>query len=345
MNILEDESTKKLRSKTYNFNFCKKTGYFERWGNTLEDNPSFSPFGPELIDIELTDICYGPGGIPCSWCYKANLPNNTSYMSFETYKQIFDNLPKDAITQIAFGVDAQCVTNPDWYKIFTYTRDNGVIPNVTVADINQDTANKLASICGSVAVSRYEDKELCYNSIEKLENAGCEQINIHLLVADYTKNWIYETFLDYVRNEKLKNLNAIVLLSLKQKGRGIKFNKMCQGDFNEIVEFAINNRIPIGFDSCSCSKFLNCVKEYNNYKQFEQVAEPCESSCFSLYINTNGFVFPCSFLEEEEGWKRGIDMKEVEEGKFLEQIWFSKKIIDFRKRLLYNNRECPYFKV
>ncbi len=51
---MENVKVKTLRSKTYNFNFNKVSGYFERWGRTLEDDPDYSPYGPEILDLEIS---------------------------------------------------------------------------------------------------------------------------------------------------------------------------------------------------------------------------------------------------------------------------------------------------
>lgn len=54
--IYEDEEKKSLRSEHYNFDFSKKIGYFARWGKTQadSDDPLFSPFGPEILDLEIS---------------------------------------------------------------------------------------------------------------------------------------------------------------------------------------------------------------------------------------------------------------------------------------------------
>lgn len=47
MVIFETPKQKIVRSKGYNYEFNKKTGFFARWGKVKEDDPLFSPFGPE----------------------------------------------------------------------------------------------------------------------------------------------------------------------------------------------------------------------------------------------------------------------------------------------------------
>jgi predicted nucleic acid-binding Zn finger protein len=342
INVKENDNVKIFSSSIYNYYFDKNTGFFARWGKTQEEDPEFSPFGPEIADIELSDICNGIGNYgPCPWCYKANTLNG-SYMNFQTYKQIFDKFPS-TLTQIAFGVDSKCESNPEAFDIFRYTLDNGIIPNITIADINQDMADELSKYMGSVAVSRYHDKDICYNSIQRLKDARQGQINIHILVSEETLPWIYETFEDYLNDDRLYGLNAIVLLSLKQRGRGVKYKQLSQSKFDNLVYYAMKNDIPIGFDSCSCSKFLNSVEYSPNYESFKQVSEPCESGCFSWYISTYGKGYPCSFTEGIEDWKDGTNMLEIED--FLEDVWFSESVVNFREKLTSNDRECPYFNI
>jgi hypothetical protein len=87
MKLLETNTHKIVRSEDYNFIFDKQSGVFARWGSTEEDDPEFSPFGPEIADIEITTICDGIGNKgPCKFCYKANTSKG-EYMSLETLQE------------------------------------------------------------------------------------------------------------------------------------------------------------------------------------------------------------------------------------------------------------------
>ncbi len=174
MELIETISSKELRSSNVNYIFNKYTGQHIVWGKTLDDDPDYSPYGPFIADIEITTICNGIDGIVCPWCYKSNTQNGHN-MTFDTFKIIFHKLP-NCLVQAAFGVDSTCTSNPDTFKIFEYCREHGVIPNVTVADINDDTAKKLANVCGAVAVSNYPSmykngENKCYDSVKKLTDA------------------------------------------------------------------------------------------------------------------------------------------------------------------------------
>lgn len=335
MDVFENEEVKILRSEAYNYNFVKASGYFERWGETEEDDPQLSVFGPEIIDMEITTICNGIGNYgPCSFCYKANTKNGI-YMSFSQFKRIFDKLPK-TVTQIAFGLDAKCESSPDTFKIMEYSRDRGVVPNVTVADISDETAVKLSKVCGAVAVSRYHDKDICYDTVKRLTGNGLDQVNIHAMISKETLDQTYELFNDYFIDSRLKGIKAIVMLSLKQKGRGEKYNPLTQQEFDDLVNFAMKKGIPIGFDSCSAPKLMNAIKDKSNREEIEQSIEPCESSLFSVYCDVHGNFYPCSFCEE-------VESSFTLENNFLNDVW--NPMQGFRQKLLSNNRACPVFNV
>jgi len=172
---------KRVRTKKYNYDFFLKNGLFIRWGRTYKENPIFSPLGPEIADIEISTICHGLGK-PCSWCYKSNTAEGTN-MSLKQFKRLFKKFPKN-LTQIAFGI-GDINSNPDMFKIFEYARNKNVIPNVTINGWNllNKYADKLAKVCGAVAVSKYKPKDICYDAVKKLNDRGMKQVNIHALVS------------------------------------------------------------------------------------------------------------------------------------------------------------------
>jgi hypothetical protein len=350
---------KVFRSENYNYNFRLSDGFFQRWGKTLDDDPNWSPFSPEIADIEITTSCKGPKlsngkNKLCGFCYKSNTPNG-KYMSFETFKTILDKFPHIEnngkrifyLTQIAFGVDAECKSNPDVWKIFEHCRENGIIPNLTIASIDDDVASNIAKYCGACAVSRYSDKDVCYSTIDLLTNKhGMSQVNIHQLVATETLDDIWETLKDIKTDARLKKLNAIVFLSLKQKGRGTGYTPISQEEYAKIIQYCFDNNIAFGSDSCGAGKLLKSLND-EQYKQVLPVVEPCEASSFSFYCDVDGKYFPCSFMANEEGnWKDGIDMLKVND--FISDVWKNPKTVAFQKSVQECNRcldGCCHFKI
>jgi hypothetical protein len=349
--IMVDEGLtyKKVYSNNYNYYFDKKTGYFERYGKIVSEDPTMAP-APEIVDIEITTICNGVNGKVCKHCYKSNTPIGSN-MSLETFKKVFNNITKTKIlTQIAFGADASATANPDLFDMMEYTRSNGVIPNITVAQITPDTASKLANICGAVAVSRYPEKDACYDSIQHLVDAGMKQINIHIMVSEETYDMCMETLEDRLNDPRLAHVKAIVLLSLKTKGRGVTYHQLSQNKFNNLIQFSIDKGIMIGCDSCSAAKFLNSIEGHPNFNKIYKYVEPCESTLFSIFINYKGQATPCSFAEGCNGWQNGLDVVNCDD--FVKEVWLHERMVEFRESLIktacgnkFGCRECPLYKV
>lgn len=338
--FIETEDKKVYFSDDFNYAFNKKNGDTFFWGKTMDENPDKAPFNM-LLDMEITQTCTGIGTYgPCKHCYKDYHSGHT--MTLSEAKNIIDKLHRQC-TQIAFGTDAKLISNPEWYEIFQYARKSGFIPNVTVADINDETADKLASVCGAVAVSRYHDKDICYNSVKRLTDRNMKQVNIHMLLSKESLADVYELIDDISSDERLSNLNAVVFLSLKQKGRGVSYHSITQDEFSDIVNTCLNKKIHFGFDSCSASKFLNNIKGKKEYSYMKMFVEKCESSCFSFYINAEGFGFPCSFSEGVGEWKTGLDVAHCDD--FIQDIWNNPRLEKFRNTLLSNNRDCPLYTI
>lgn len=344
LTLIDSANVKVAKSKEYNYVFNKSSGLFIRWGKTKQDNPEMAPF-PEILDIEVTTICNNA----CPFCYKGNSLKGKN-MSFDTFKAILDKMEYQGVhflTQIAFGADSNATSNPDLFHMMQYAREKGIIPNITVADISENTAIQLAKICGAVAVSRYADKNKCYNSVKLLTDNGLAQVNIHAILSKETLGQVWETIRDYQTDDRLGALNAIVILSLKKKGRGINHNPVSQEEFNKIVKFALENKIPLGFDSCSAGKFLAAVKDHPNFETFETLSEPCESTLFSAYINVDGEFFSCSFCEKHDSFVTGIKVLEQED--FVRDIWMGSATTKWREVLLARRASgdfgCPVFEV
>ena len=332
----ETPRAKIVRSKNFNCNFDKKTGYTEVWGKTKEDDPSYAPF-PLIADFEISTICYGK----CKFCYKGNTPNGQN-MSLETFKKILDKLTP-LLHQIAFGADSTGTANPEMWDIMDYCLEKGVVPNITLADISDEVADKLAARCGAVAVSVY-DYDTCYNSIKKLTDRGMEQVNIHAFLSLQTYEKCLKVIDDMKNDPRLSKMNALVFLSLKKKGRATKgFDQLPQEMFNTLVTKCRETGINYGFDSCGAHKAFEAHKHLENFENIKQAITPCESTRESSYVDVNGDFFPCSFSAGEKGWEEGIDVVNCDD--FIKDVWNHPRVIEFRNNLLKNNCNCPIYDI
>ena len=333
------EGFKTFRSENYNYNFDLNTGYFERWGKTKENDPEIAPF-PEILDIEISTICHKG----CKFCYKSNTTDGT-YMKFETFKKMFDKFPK-TLTQIAFGI-GDLDSNPDLYQIMKYCRDNDVIPNITINgdDLTEFHIQNLVKYAGAVAVSCYEFNT-CFTAVNKLTYAGLKQVNIHMLLSEDTLDKCMDLMIQSKHNLKLEKLNAIVFLWLKPKGRGEELKQIqSMESYKYLINYAFDNNIRIGFDSCSASNFVKAVKDKPNFEQLNQMVDSCESTLFSYYIDVHGKGFPCSFSVGTSGLK-GVNVLKAKN--FINDVWNHPETTFFRTRLLANKdcngcRKCPIY--
>lgn len=338
--MFDNDKFKGLASENANWFMRKSDGYTEMWGKTRNDDMVMSPV-PLLLDCEVTTKCTGPGNDgPCPFCYKSNTSNGVN-MSLDTYKNILDKMP--FVTQVAFGADAKGTSNSDLFPMMEYTRSKGIVPNITIADCDDSVADKIAHYCGAVAISRYKNKNYCYDSVKKLTDRGMSQVNIHQLVSEQTYDQIIETFNDIKNDERLKGLNAIVLLNLKKKGRGVGYTRLSDEKFNHIVTYALSNNIPIGFDSCGAHKFIKAIKGHPNFEKMLTMSVPCESTLESSFVDVYGDFYPCSFSQGNKDWKTGISVLECND--FIKDIWYSERTQGFRDKLIANCRNCPIYEV
>lgn len=365
--IIDTPLFKALKSDEYNYLFNKKDGFFVRWGkgdytnlsdgftmtdlkvyNTwcslwnekfnfqefvsdLSTDGNFDITVPEIVDWEISEKC----SMGCSFCYKSNVKSGRN-ITFDEFKESFHKLPP-SVTTIAFGIGSIDLC-PDLWNILDYTKQNGIIPTITInGDVSDEDINNLTNFCGAVAVSVY-DKDISYNTVKKLTDNGLTQCNLHVMISEETFEKTIGILNDVKTDERLSKLRSVVLLSLKEKGRSVgKFNKLSQEKFDFLFQYAIDNNIGIGFDSCSAAKAFNFVNKNQQYEDFRKYIEPCEATKYSAYINVNSEYFPCSFTEGTENWESGISLKDT--NNFMEDIWFNNKTLEFGNDVT-NCRNC-----
>lgn len=316
---------KSLSSPAYNYRFNKETGTFLRWGTRLADNPQYSPFGPEIADIEISKNGCSGG---CRYCYKANTDDPPTNMTLTAFEKILDAM-LPTVTQVAFGI-TDIHANPDFLEMMRYCRLKGVVPNFTTtgSDLDDEFLMQLPDLVGAVAVSCSPmNPRLCFSTVVRLIEAGVKQVNIHVV---NTGDSLYEAgfFFEVLESAKrIPELNALVLLALKQKGRAVGMRAPSREGRRLVIRDAVESGIRLGLDSCSAHDYIAL------YGDSPEV-EPCESGLFSAYVNVDGLFFPCSFAE---GVEKGIPV----DGSFHE-VW-KNGISAWRENLLANGRRCPLF--
>ena len=346
------DGVKVFRSRDYNYNFRLSDGYFQRWGRTFKDDPIYSTFSPEIMDIEISAGESCP--MTCPFCYKGNKkgdPEKSDHMSLETFKGIMATLPRinniPFVCQIAFGITS-VGAHPQIFEIFQHCRDNTIIPNVTINGADPLTDEQVATLIkltGAMAVSVNKfNFENGVDLIKRLTDAGGKQINIHYVISKQTLDFAYQ-LCDSIKNDpRLSKMNAIVFLGLKPKNRGQVFDILHTDDYIKLVQHCLEIGIRFGFDSCSAPKFDRAleVSDLDDAKKrwLAACSERCESGLFSAYIDCDGKYWQCSFGEGMD-ISYGIDVTGI--SSFHDEVWTTEKMGEWRTRLLELNRECPLY--
>ena len=204
-----------------------------------------------------------------------------------------------------------------------------------------------------IEYSYFGDKNRCYDAVRLLLDEAKAigkqmNINIHCLLSKETYESVFDLIKDYQSEPRLQGMGSIVFLSLKQKGRGEYFNQLTEEEFKKIIDTCFENRVSMGFDSCSAPKFLKAISDRPNRKELENYVESCESCNFSLFIDANGIFYPCSFMEKEGEWKTGIDMTNIDN--FVKDVWYDDRVVDWRNESIrciecHGCNKCKFFEV
>lgn len=320
---------KRYRSPGYNYNFDDTTGFLARWGATFNDDPAWSPAGPEILDVEIaTGNCSGR----CPWCYKESPSMFGRYMDLATFRQIIEAMPS-TLTQIALGI-TDGDANPDFIKIMEECRARGVVPNYTTAGygMTNEIVIATARLCGAVAVSVYPHNEhRALDLVRRFVTLGMKQANIHLLYHHDNMPFVHRII---EQAASIGGLNAVVLLCLKPMGRGKDLIPATYNQFADALSLGFYKGVRMGLDSCSTPKFERWAREAH-MDHLMVLAERCESSLFSAYVDVDGYAWPCSFAEG-----RG-EIVPTPVGSDFTEAWMAME--PFRRRLLANGRRCPLY--
>lgn len=313
---------KLIHADGYNYIFNMDTGQTFRFGNTFEEDPFMAPV-PELADISITNRC----DRGCDFCYRDAKPNGI-FMSLDNYKKVLTELPNTF--QLALG-GGEPTLHPDFIEILRTTRkDFDRIPNYTTngQHLTDDIIEATKKYCGAVAVSFSLDDEWM-EPTRRFIAAGVKT-NVHFVVSNRTIIKAREILEDNV----VQGINAIVFLLFKPIGRGLKDWELDESSAHTefFLKDAFSLKQKVGFDSC----FMRIIRnaEMRGWIKPNWVnLDSCESGRFSVFIDENLMVRPCSFCAGDKYAESLID-------KSFEEIWYGSKFDEFRKCLREDKFIC-----
>lgn len=305
----------------YHFLADAESGVTFRWGKTLGENPTFAPV-PELADISISNRC----SKGCSFCYKDSTPDG-KVMSVEEYCQVLDSMNSPEygnVFQVAIG-GGEPLEHPNFLKIVDETAKRGIVMNFTTNGrlLNAEICTAIKGKVGALAISASSISDL-KRIRPAIDCAERLKVNVHFILS---RESIEEAtdIAKGVYNDLLKGINAIVFLTYKPVGRGTTDLVLKDGEgmkaFIEAVK-APKTTCKIGFDACFVPMLMRGKAVRN------EMVDVCEGGFFSVYIDENMNVSPCSF----SGGKDAYSLKEY--GFY--DIWL-KKLQEYRDRV---KNEC-----
>ena len=291
--------------------------------------------GPELIDIGICGTCaHGKAGLCLQagvYCYQNGRNIEQPDMSVDLFKKIIDET-KDTVYQVALGGRGDPNKHKAFAAICEYSRQNKVVPNYTTSGLNL-TDKEIAiskEFCGAVAVSWYRHAHT-FEAIRRFTEAGVKT-NIHYVLG---KNSIEEALTNLKQGFFPEEASNVIFLLHKPVGLGDDINVLKPSDplvkeFFELVdERGSGFPYGIGFDSCSIPGIVNFNKKVDL-----RCVDTCEGARWSMYIDSLGVSYPCSFDVDQKRWAFPL------EGRTVQDAWSSSQFEDFRNCLRTFCSDC-----
>lgn len=305
----------------YHFLADPESGVTFRWGKTLDGNPLFAPV-PELADISISNRC----SKGCSFCYKDSTPDG-KVMSVEEYCRVLDSLcstEHGTVFQVAIG-GGEPLEHPDFFKIVDETVKRGIVLNFTTNGLylTREICETIMGKVGAMAISASSLSDL-KRIRPAIDCAEGMKVNVHYILSK-------ESIVDATKivkgtyNDLLKGVNAVVFLTYKPAGRGPERLLLREGEDLDVFVNAVKapkTICKIGFDACFVPMLIRGKAVRN------EMVDVCEGGFFSVYIDENMNVSPCSF-------SGGRDAYPLKEFGFYD-IWLN-KFLPYRKRV---KNEC-----
>ncbi|OPX43384.1 cyclic pyranopterin monophosphate synthase [Ruminiclostridium hungatei] len=308
-------------STGYNFLGDTGTGLTLRWADGVGENPVYAPW-PELADISISNHC----SKGCDFCYRDSKEDN-SFMTIGQYEKVLAGLQHErwgTVFQVALG-GGEPLEHPDFKKIIQATCDRGIVANFTTNGerLNEDIVGFLRGKIGALAISAARIDQIDTGILRLL--AGNEiRTNLHFILD----NRSIAQGIDMLRgkyNDILKHVNSVIFLTYKPKGRA-QADKCLELDSNLRMFLNLVNKnkcsCSVGFDAC----FVPLLMKHTEVNV--DCIDSCECGFFSVYIDENMNVKPCSFASDDS---YSFNLNDCD----FKVIW-GKKYDKYRKEVLKN---------
>ena len=282
-------------SRDYNFIADARTGFTFRWGRTEDENPRVAPW-PELVDISITNRCHKG----CPGCYRDSRPDGSD-MTQADWELTLNSLISPAwgpVFQVAFG-GGEPTLHPALPRMMADCRSQGIVPNYTTngSHLSEEVLEATARFAGAVAVSWHGGggQSETLNAVRQFKEAQVEKVNIHFLLSNSTFAEALAILSDK-SDWALDGVNAIVFLTAKPKGRcpSSEVLDYTAPAFAEFLALLHNPQCQtnLGIDPCLAPALIQ------HTDADLRDLDTCEGAFFSLFIDEQLNVKPCSFADD-----------------------------------------------
>jgi len=295
--------------QNYLYTFSVPTGFLLR-RKLDKAEAMYNPVAPEIIEIRVTN-------------------KKSEVMSYEDIKYSIKKIGKYAHT-----IRLYCESYaPDYVaNVIRKFEDTYYIELVVTSELTNESLRKISAYCKNIVLD-LTDTFTVDDVKEKIKTVCDSFPSAGIIITLNEANYISILSLA----EELVNIgwkiNSLKITFTWPTDKTKEFSKLKQVRrvFNKYSNLGYN----ISFDGCSSPNFINSIMNVANRDSLVRYAQPCEASRFSVFVETDGIIYPCRKVTN----MGGVKVSKVNES----LLWKHKTISDFRAKLICNYRTCPVY--
>ena len=161
----------RYKSLGYTSFFNPDSGFFARIPDKEGKDPFWSPHGPELIDISITNWC----DKGCAFCYKSSTTRG-AHMALDDYKRVIDQAAEMRTFQVALG-GGNPNEHPNFVEILEYTASKGVVPNYTTN--GRGLSDEILNATRKCQYAAYNVPGICTNTTPPIRTNTAPPMRTH----------------------------------------------------------------------------------------------------------------------------------------------------------------------
>lgn len=263
----------------------------------------YVPKSPFVLCIELTTQC----NIDCSHCL-ANADSKGKHLPQEKVISLINEAERIGVKELVFG-GGEPILYDNFFELTEYTLSkklnltfttNGILVPEEISNIS-----KLKKYNGTFQVGvsldgptrdihgYFRPKDTFESAIGAIKLLVEKDVNVHVLcVLNKTNIKVIPEFLEFLKNLNVLNVRFLPFMPVG-RGKHYKEEMLTSNDFYKILQnkhiWSNIFRINIG---------LHIPWEFLFHSPENRYPFPCEAGYLRLWINSNGDMFPCSYMSD-----------------------------------------------